>query len=92
MKVLGVRRVEQRRSGGCWAQGVCRGQSSNRGVSERRGGDYGCCLGARLSGLGVVRVVSTVLTGWACRAGIATHQRMFCSELQVGGCCRAAAD
>ncbi len=25
---------------GCWAQGVCRGQSSNKGVSERTGGDF----------------------------------------------------
>ena len=63
MRVLGAGRVEQRRSGECWAQGVC------------RGGDYGCCLVARLSGLGVVRGVSTLLTGWACRAGIATHQK-----------------
>ncbi len=54
MRVLGAGRLEQPRSSGCWAQGVC------------RGGDYGCCLGARLSGLGVM------LTGWAC---IATHHK-----------------
>jgi hypothetical protein len=41
VRVLGSGRVEPRSNGGCWAQGVCRGQSSNRGVRERGGGDFG---------------------------------------------------
>jgi hypothetical protein len=40
-EVLGAGHVEPRRNGGCWAQGVCRGQNSNRGVRERSGGDFG---------------------------------------------------
>jgi hypothetical protein len=34
VRVLGAGRVEQDSNGGCWAQGVCRGQSSNRGAPE----------------------------------------------------------
>ena len=34
MRVLGAGRVEQRSNGGYWAQGVCRGQSSNREPPE----------------------------------------------------------
>ncbi len=37
VRVLGAGRVEQRSSGGCWAQGVCRGQSNSRGAREGRG-------------------------------------------------------
>ena len=40
VRVLGAGRVEQRSNGGCWAQGVCRGQSSNRGVRKRSGGCF----------------------------------------------------
>jgi hypothetical protein len=40
-EVLGAGHVEPRRNGGCWAQGVCRGQNSNRGVRERSGGYFG---------------------------------------------------
>jgi hypothetical protein len=36
VRVLEDGRVEQRSNGGCWAQGVCRGQSSNRGVSSQK--------------------------------------------------------
>jgi hypothetical protein len=44
VRVLGAGHVEQRSNGGCWAQGVCRRQSSNRGVRERSGGDFGGCV------------------------------------------------
>jgi len=33
-----------------------------------------CSLGASLVGMGAVRGVRTLLTGWACRAGSAAHQ------------------
>ena len=52
VRVLGAGRVEQRSNGGCWAQGVCRGQSSNRAVRESSGGDFGGGVCARcLEGL-----------------------------------------
>jgi hypothetical protein len=50
VRVLGAGRVEPRSNGGCWAQAVCRGQSSNRRVNERSGGDFGG--GVCASGLG----------------------------------------
>jgi hypothetical protein len=40
VRALGAGRVEQRSNGGYWAQGVCRGQSSNREAPE-------VCEGAR---------------------------------------------
>jgi hypothetical protein len=48
IRVLGEGRVEPRSNGGCWAQGVCRAQSSNRGERERSGADL-----AEVSALGV---------------------------------------
>jgi hypothetical protein len=52
VRVLGAGRVEQRSNGGCWAQGVCRWQSSNRAVRESSGGDFGGGVCARcLEGL-----------------------------------------
>ena len=41
VRVLGAGRVEHHSNGGTWAQGVCRGQSRNRGARERSGGDSG---------------------------------------------------
>ena len=55
VRVLGSGRVEPRSNGGCWAQGVCRGQSSNRGVNDRSGGDFGG--GVCASGLGKGKAV-----------------------------------
>jgi hypothetical protein len=40
VRFLGAGRVEQRSNGGCWAQGVRRRQSTNRGVRERSVGDF----------------------------------------------------
>ena len=46
-RALGAGYVEQRSNGGCWTQGVYRGQSSNRGVRARSGGDFGGGVCAR---------------------------------------------
>jgi hypothetical protein len=64
---------------------LCSGRCSQPGAirSEKV---LSCSLGARLVGVGAVRGVHMVSTGWACRAGLTAHQpsALFGSEMQIG--------